>query len=47
MDIYEIAIYGITVAFIAFVIFRYLDQAKKMSLATQTKVDLAKASGRF
>jgi thioredoxin reductase len=47
MDIYEIAIYGITVAFIGFVIFRYLDQAKKLSLATQAKVDLAKATGRF
>ena len=47
MDIYEIAIYGITFAFIGWVIYNYLEKAKKLSLATQAKVDVAKASGRF
>lgn len=47
MDFYEIAIYGITFAFIGWVIYNYLEKAKKISLATQAKVDVAKASGRF
>lgn len=47
MDIYEIGIYALTFVFIGFVIYRYLDQAKKLSVATQEKVEMAKASGRF
>ena len=47
MDIYEIAIYGITFVFIGWVIYNYLEKAKKISLATQAKVEVAKATGRF
>ena len=44
MDIYEIAIYGITFTFIGWVIYNYLEKAKKLSLATQAKVDAAHVS---